>query len=361
MAQPLPPPAHDPKTLFAGALKGFSREKPVLVMGHNDADGLSATAIFTRALRAAGWHAETRTLGRGENPWSPEIAAELAAARAGSLIVTDLGLRAQKLGPPGLPVAIVDHHVPQGFEGAAAPAANTTVITGYGLDPIPTSSLLAWRCVAALGAGSENLLWLAALGVIGDMADKDFPLVMAEAKPFGITALRDAASLVNAPRRASAGDASPALALLMRADGPKDLLSGRFPETQALLAAKAEVKAALDVAKRVPPKIAGDVALIRFSTPAQVHPLVAQSWRGRLSDKIVIAANEGFRPGWVHFAARTATGADLIRFFAAHRPQGADEHYGGGHVQASGGALKPEQWREFLENIGFGPAKKDVA
>lgn len=360
MVQTLPPPARDPQTLFAGALKSFSREKPVLVMGHNDADGLSATVIFARALREAGWPAETRTLGRGENPWSPEIAEELAANPPGGLVVTDLGLRAPKLGGPALPVAIIDHHVPQGFEAASAPAENTTVITGYGLDPIPTSSLLAYRCVAALGAGS-GLLWLAALGLVGDMADKDFPAVMAEAKPFGVTALRDAAALVNAPRRASAGDASPALALLMRADGPKDVLSGRFPETQALLAARAEVKAALDAARRVPPKVSGDVALIRFSTPAQVHPLVAQSWRGRLRDKIVIAANEGFRPGWVHFAARTATGADLIGFFAAHRPQGADANYGGGHRGASGGALKPEQWREFLENIGFATGKKDKA
>ena len=358
MSDRSPKPAHDPQALFATALAGFPKDGPVLVMGHNDADGLSATALFARVLGETGWVVYTRTLGRGENPWSPEIAAELADATPGGLIVTDLGLRPGKLGPPSLPVVIADHHVPQGFEDGEAPA-NTTIITGYGLNPIPTSSLLAWECAKALG-DAEPLVWLAALGLVGDMADKEFPAVMAQAKPFGITAIRDAASLVNAPRRASGGDASPALALLMKAEGPKDVLSGRFEETEALLAAKTEVKAALDGAKRIPPRISGDVALIRFSTPCQIHPLVAQSWRGRLKDKIVIAANEGYRPGWVHFAARTATDANLIEFFAAHKPEGADEHYGGGHVQASGGALKPDQWRAFLDSIGF-PLKRSKA
>jgi single-stranded-DNA-specific exonuclease len=354
-----PEPARDPQALFASALQSFPPQRPLLVMGHNDADGLSATAIFARALGAAGWGVETRTLGRGENPWSPELAAELQGAQPGALIVTDLGLRPGKLGPATMPVVIADHHVPQGFAEAELPG-NTTVITGYGLDPIPTSSLIAWRCAAAL-ADPAHLVWLAALGLVGDMADKDFPDVMAQAKPFGITAIRDAASLVNAPRRAASGDAAPALTLLMKAENPKDVLNGRYPETEALLAAKAEVKEALDAAKRIPPRVAGDVALIRFSTPCQIHPLVAQSWRGRLKDKIVIAANEGYRSGWVHFAARTATGANLIAFFAAHKPAGADEHYGGGHVQASGGALKPEQWRAFLDSIGFPAKRRDAA
>lgn len=356
----LPDPARDPAKLFSAALQKFERGKPALVMGHNDADGLSATAIFARALRTAGWRVETRTVGRGENPWSPEMAAELETPDWGGLIVTDLGLRAGKVGPASLSVVIVDHHVPQGFADGAALNAKTTIITGFGLDPIPTSSLLAYQCVSALG-DAEDLLWLAALGVIGDMADKDFPELMAQAKPYGITALRDAASLVNAPRRAASGDSSPALALLMKANGPKEILSGSLPETAELFAAKEEVKAALEKAKRVPPRIVGDVALIQFSSPCQIHPLVAQSWRGRLKDKIVIAANTGYRPGWTHFAARTATDANLITFFAAHKPAGADEHYGGGHVQASGGALKPEQWKWFLDSINAAAAQEKAA
>jgi single-stranded-DNA-specific exonuclease len=109
----------------------------------------------------------------------------------------------------------------------------------------------------------------------------------------------------------------------------------------------------MDEAKRVPPRVRGDIALIPLSSPCQVHPLVAQQWRTRLRDKVVIAANKAYRPGWVHFAARTASGEDLIRFFAERRPEGAGSEYGSGHRQASGGALRYEQWNRFIAELGF--------
>lgn len=346
----VPPPALDPETLFAGALETFDRSKPVLVMGHFDADGLSATAIFLRALTSAGWQTEWRLVGRGENAWSAEMREELAERKSlGGLIVTDLGTRSGSIAPH-IPTVVVDHHVPFGFPDGAV------TISGASEKPIPTSSLLAFRSAAALGDNAD-LLWLCALGLIGDMAEDDGWPEMAEARArYGVTALRNAVSLLNAPRRASRADARPALALLLKGEGPKDVTSGRFPETAALLAAKEEVKAELEKAKRIGPKVVGDVALIRFASPCQIHPLVAQSWRGRLKDKIVIAANFGYAPDRVHFAARTSRpDADLIGFFGKHRPSGADEQYGGGHRQASGGALAPADWNSLVRSLGFGP------
>ena len=158
----------------------------------------------------------TRIVGRGESPWSDAMRTELAPEPAGGIVITDLGVR-DALPKPGVSTVVVDHHVP----GTAPPGA--TVISGHGQDPIPTSSLLAFWCAEAL-AEAEPWLWLAAVGLIGDMAEKaGFP-EMEAARRFGVTALRDAAALVNAPRRSASGDAAPALALLMQADGPKDVL-----------------------------------------------------------------------------------------------------------------------------------------
>ena len=126
---------------------------------------------------------------------------------------------------------------------------------------------------------------------------------------------------------------------MLESDGPKAIVKGVRPENDALYAAKVEV--------------ADEVALIRFHSPCQIHPLIAQQWRGRLKDKIVLAANTGYRPGWVHFAARSATGRDLIDFLAAHRPPGADAHYGSGHAQATGGALRLPDWNRFVTDLGF--------
>jgi single-stranded-DNA-specific exonuclease len=60
----------------------------------------------------------------------------------------------------------------------------------------------------------DDLLWLAALGLIGDRATPFPELETAEAR-WGKTALKDATSLVNAPRRTAAADPASALRLLM--------------------------------------------------------------------------------------------------------------------------------------------------
>lgn len=341
------PPAQHVAAAFRAAVAGFGRAHPVLVLSHNDADGLSAAALFARAFAADGWQVRTRVVGRGESPWSEEMRAELGPVPAGGVVVTDLGVQ-PFLPKHGVPTIVVDHHVP------GAPPPGATVITGYGMDPIPTSSLLAYWCAGAL-ADAAPWLWIAAVGLIGDMAeDAGFP-EMAEARRYGITALRDAASLVNAPRRTASGDAAPALALLMAADDPREITKGAGPEAAALRGAKAEVKAELDAARRVGPKLRGEVALIRFSSPAQIHPLIAQQWRGRLRGEVVLAANVGYRPGWVHFAVRSARDLDLVAFLAEHRPPGADEAYGSGHRRATGGALRPADWNVFIRGLGFGP------
>jgi single-stranded-DNA-specific exonuclease len=342
--------AADPRPIvqaaFREALERFEPDRPALILCHFDADGLSAAAILQHALGRAGRPAAIRLVGKGENPWSLTIRAELEEDRPGGLIVADLGVRDGEVAR-GVPTVIVDHHVPTGTPGEAV------VISGNGLTPEPTSALLAYWCAQALGE-ADDLVWLAGLGLIGDMAEgAGFPEMAQAQQRFGKTALRDAVSLINAPRRAAAADAGPALALLLKGEGPKDVTSGRYAETAALRAAKEEVKRELDLARRVAPKVRGDVALIRFHSACQIHPLVAQQWRGRLKDQIVLAANTGYREGWVHFAARTATDRNLIDFLAERRPSGADEQYGSGHVQATGGALRPGDWNQFVSRLGF--------
>ena len=144
---------------------------------------------------------------------------------------------------------------------------------------------------------------------------------------------------------------------MLKAHGPKEITKGQDVDAVALQAAKAEVRAAMDEAKRVAPLVVGDVALIELNSACQIHPLIAQQWRGRLRDKIVIAANRGYRPGWVHFAARSATGRNLIAFLAEHRPANADGRYGNGHTQATGGALRAADWNGFVNGLGMPQAQ----
>lgn len=66
-----------------------------------------------------------------------------------------------------------------------------------------------------------------------------------------------------------------------------------------------------------------------------------------------MVANTGYRPGWVYFAVRSATGRDLVAFLREHAPEGADEAYGQGHQQATGGALPLPLWNRFVTGLGF--------
>ena len=324
----------------------------IFVLCHSDADGLTTGAILTLALRRAGLTVETVATGKGGSAWSDETAALLAERRPVALIVGDLGVRAEPVWTGG-PTFFIDHHRPSGLP----PDAETRVVTGYGLEPTPTSGLLALACVEGLASiDVGDLDWIAAISVLGDIGDKaPFALLAPAKKKYGAGVLRDATTLLNAPRRSASGDASGALALLLGVSGPREIAGGDRPEVAALRRDKEEVNTAYAEAKKAAPRFAGLAAAIRIHTPCQVHPLVAQIWKTRLPKFIVMGVNTGYRPGWVHFSARCGKDTNLLDFFRAHRPAGADSRsYGQGHDQAGGGALPVPVWNEFARELGFG-------
>ena len=325
---------------------------PPLIASHDDADGLSSAALLARAW--PGPRPRVRLVGRGRNAWDDAFASEMAG-RTDPLVIADLGVAAGRPAPRA-PLAVIDHHVPTG----APPDA--VVVSGYGLDPTPSTSVLTWWCAAGL-ADVSHLDWLAAIGLVGDYGDKAaFPMIAAAKKRHGAGKLREAVSLVNASRRSASGDARPALDLLLKAESPRDVVDGGHPETALCQEAREEVKAALAQGRRQPPRFGsrygGALAMIRLDSACQIHPLVAQSWTGRLrrGDGItVLAANFGFRPGEVSFSGRAAGEADIIELLARHRPEGADPtRYGNGHRRAAGGALSYDAWNAFVQDLGFG-------
>ena len=326
----------------------------VFVLCHSDADGLAAGAILTLALRRAGLpQVEVQATGKAGSAWSDETRALLAARRPEAVIVTDLGVREEPIwdGPPPL---FIDHHRPSGLP----PDAERLVITGYGLDPVPTSGLLALACAGGLpGVDVDDLDWIAAISVLSDIGDKaPFRLVAPAKKRYGAGVLRDATTLLNAPRRSPSGDASTALELLLSVKTPREIAKGESPAAEALRRDKEEVNLAYAEAKKAAPRFAGSTAAIRIHTACQVHPLIAQIWRTRLPKMIVMGVNTGYRPGWVHFSARCGKETNLLDFFRAHKPAGADSRtYGQGHDQAGGGALPAPIWNTFARELGFGP------
>ncbi|MDF1503008.1 hypothetical protein [Roseisolibacter sp. H3M3-2] len=339
-------------------LAGRPADARLVVYCHFDADGLAAGALFGRALPRLGF-TDVRVVpsGRAESAFSDDARARLRALAPDALVVTDLGVRADGV-LPGVPTLYVDHHQPDGMP--ADPAA--LVVTGYGWHPIPCSAWLAYELLAPLaeeaGRPIDDLLWLGAVGTISDLGEKaPWPRLEEARKRWTAKWLKEAVVLTNAARRASAFDVETPLALLMTADHPRALAEDVAHGADRLAAYRAEVNAALAEARKAAPAFAaggGPWALLRLHSGCQVHPLIAQQWRGRLPNHAVIAANTGYLPDAVAFSARTARrDLDLPALLRATGVGDGSGRFGHGHDQASGGHLAPAAFATLLERLGF--------
>jgi single-stranded-DNA-specific exonuclease len=293
------------------------------VVAHTDADGLAAGAI---ALRRRGEGAEDALLlGRGETPWTAPLPDGVPA-------ILDWGVRA--LDRPAL---IVDHHVP---EAEAGPGQ--VLLSGHGEEPETTTAALMRRVCP------EQPAWLAAVGAVGDLGDRG--LALPECAGVPKTLVRRLVPLVNAPRRGPGLDAvRTALALLVEHDEPRAVLAD--PRIAELEAARDAWRAAWEEVRRTAPRVGERAALVRFSSPYQVHPLAAQMWARRLAPRPVVAANDGYLPGRVNFSVRGGDG-DLRALLQAALP-GTGGEFAHGHAAATGGSLTPEQFDRLLEALGL--------
>jgi hypothetical protein len=100
---------------------------------------------------------------------------------------------------------------------------------------------------------------------------------------------------------------------------------------------------------RTAPQVQNGVAVIEFSSPYQIHPLVAQTWARRLAGNVVIAANADYVPGKVNFAVR-GTAGDLRALLRSALPDEAGE-FAHGHARATGGSISPESFRRLIETL----------
>jgi single-stranded-DNA-specific exonuclease len=192
----------------------------------------------------------------------------------------------------------------------------------------------------------EAPAWLAAVGAFGDLGAAGLDLPECAGAPRG--AMRRLVPLINAPRRVPGGHVSEALAILVESDSAAAALAD--PRLRTLEDARRAWQAELERVRRTPPRVTGDVAVVRFSSPAQVHPLVAAQWQRRLAPRLVLVANDGYLPGRVNFSVRGGSG-DLRALLLGALPEATGE-FAHGHDTATGGSLTPADFELLLTRLG---------
>ncbi|KIX03422.1 uncharacterized protein Z518_06974 [Rhinocladiella mackenziei CBS 650.93] len=375
---PAPQPAMDKAREFIKECAASG--KKTLIVPDKDADGLSSGVTLYRTLTTLGLDLsliDVHLVQKGSNIHVQSEREAMAAKNPAYIFVLDQGSMAAPpvTDSPSTKSLIIDHHLSDHFpEGAQ-------VVSACHYPPVATTSLLTYEiCTPLAPEITSSCAYLACIGTHGDLGNTlkwspPFPDMTETFKIHTKKSINDAVSLVNAPRRTTKYDVMTAWTALLHSKDPRDLLNnGR------LQSARAEINTEVELNTHTPPKFSSDgrIAVLRISTPAQVHPVIATRWAGYLNSKaleIVICANSGYLPGMVNFSCRIARCArtrdppvNIIESLKAAADLSADglkdrlgESFARGHKEASGGVVPMEAFEELMQllKIGERPEKKE--
>ena len=348
-AIPVPTPdIQSARAAFRAFLDTCAPDQKIACLHDLDADGIAAAALWQRALERLGYTNLARMApGAERNAWVESSRQALAALEPERLFVLDLGAQPVQV-LEGVPACFVDHHRPEGVH------PQDTLITAYGWEPIPNTSLLIYDLCEGL-VDLSDLEWVAAVGTLSDLGEKaPFEIIARAKKAHTAKYLKEATALVNAPSRFAEYDVDAAVRALLAFSSPREMVNSESADVQVLVEARAKVKSEMDEAKKSAPKFAGKVALIEINSPCRIHPLIAQRWRTQLPKFIVIAANSGYLAGRVNFSARAGSEFNVLDFLQGFDIGEGEGSFGHGHDQASGGSLPVERWEKLKAAMGFG-------
>ncbi|RMZ77288.1 hypothetical protein DV737_g4465, partial [Chaetothyriales sp. CBS 132003] len=350
-----------------------SSNNKVLLVPDKDADGLSAGVILHRTLISLGLDhglIDIHLVQKGSNIHEEDERIAMAAKSPAFIIILDQGSRSA---PPVTDCAttkslVIDHHFSHEFPATAQ------VVSASQYPPVATTSLLAYTICKPLAPDIEgSCSYLACIGTHGDLGNTlkwlpPFPSMDSTFKLHTKKSINDAVSLINAPRRTAKYDVITAWEALLASSSPKDMLNNA-----RLQSARFEINQEVELNTHTPPKFSldGRIAVLRISSKAQVHPVIATRWAGHLNSKaleIVLCANFGYLPGKVNFSCRIARCArnrsppvNIIESLEAAAGLSTDglrdrmgDNFARGHKEASGGVVPTEAFEELMVLLGVG-------
>ena len=365
----------------------------IAVYGDYDADGVTACAMLTRALRAAGADVVPYIPNRMSEGYGLHAAAldELGAQGAACVITVDCGTSSVDVAanrPAGMRLVITDHHLPLAPDGAAPLLAPADALvnpklagSAYPFDALAGAGvafklLQGLEAAAVIPAGSgQRAIGLAALGTIADMMPLrgENRLIVRS----GLARIPELAGL--AALCAVAGVATPLQAAdIAFAVGPRINAAGRMEDARLALrlclsddAAEAEPLAAeLDAQNRARQQVLAvalaeaEEQVVGLDDDAPAIVLGSPQWpmgivglvAGRLVERY---ARPAFvvclDPAEAKGSARSVSGVHMVR--ALDGAAASLLRYGG-HAAAAGFSLDARRFDEFARLVSGAVAKQ---
>jgi len=291
-----------------------------LVVHDFDADGLSAAALLHQA------HPLTRPLAPPNRQNWPEFPSE-----ARRLMLLDLAWPEDA--PWTLPTLVIDHHPLSHGELGAWLAIHPSLQNW----PQPTcTALMAYQIFGGPA-------WIAAVGAFSDLGERaPVPILQDALQVWGASCLSKVTSLVNSVHRCE-GDLSQVLRALKLHQDPQDFLKSRNSSVAYLRDCRKKVRQSLNQACAARPWFSGALAVVEFESDCPIQGLLAQMWKDRLPEHLVLAANLRAQRDLVQISVRCRGSRDAVQEL---RERGLIVH---GHPRSAGTALTREQWDRLRE------------
>ncbi len=358
----------------------------IAVYGDYDADGVTACALLTRALRAGGGDVIPYIPNRMTEGYGLHAAAleELAARGVRCVVTVDCGTSSVEVAagrPRGMSLIVTDHHLPLApGDGPAQLAPADALINprqpadAYGFDGLAGAGV-AWKLLCALEAEgvvprgqSEAMVGLAALGTVADMMPLtgenrtlvhrglprmlDLPGLRALAAAAGLDAplASGDVAFVLAPRINAAGrmeDARLALDLCLSDDADECEAMARRLDEQNRSRQEAVARALEEAEERVA-EIPDDAPAIVVGDPAWPMGIVGLV-AGRLMERYAVPTFAVcLDPREAKGSGRSVPGVHIVR--ALDHAAAALIRYGG-HALAAGFSLRADDLGRFRDLV----------
>ncbi|MFN8607416.1 MAG: DHH family phosphoesterase [Vulcanimicrobiota bacterium] len=293
---------------------------PGLAVHDFDADGICAAALWKRRMEGPTQVISSRL--------------HLPALRHPAQRVYLLDLSCPQEGLPwSQPTAVIDHHpLP------ARTPENCLVLHC-------SEHCSAWLAHDLFWAETEQHAWIAALGILSDLGDAvPCHLLQSQLEQWGLNPLRQITSLINSAHRAG-GDCDQALQALLSHDSPRQLLQSRQECVTYLRQCQRKVKKRLGQARQAPVVERGQLALVQFQCDCPIQSIIAQIWKSRLPERVVLAANLRSDRPEVQLSVRSRGHLNAVELL------GRLGLVVRGHPQSAGAVLTPTQWEDFLKRF----------